>query len=152
MVAPDEPFDTELAYAEACNLACQGQHDEAWLVYMELKRAIASWEKGAKLRALIHNDLAVLAAMDGQFDEARAGWQTALEIDRDCLVARLNRDLVEAEINRGVGTEDVGELKIAATEPDGARLSERIPAHGRPQTSSAARSNTSLSCAGRLAF
>jgi hypothetical protein len=89
MVAPDEPFDTEMAYAEACTLAFQGRHDDAWLVYMDLKRAIASWEKGSRLQALIRNDLVVLAATDGRFDEARAGWQTALEIDGDCLVARI---------------------------------------------------------------
>jgi hypothetical protein len=92
-------------YAEACSLACQGQHDDAWLVYIDLKRAIASAEKFSRLRALIQNDLAVLAAMGGRFDEARAGWQTALEIDRDCLMARLNRDLVEAEIHLGEATE-----------------------------------------------
>ena len=69
----------------------------------------------ARLRALVQNDLAVMAAMEGRFDEARTGWQTALEIDRDCLLARLNRDLVEAEINRGQGTEDFGELKLAPT-------------------------------------
>ena len=44
----------------------------------------------------MRNDLAVIAAMDGRFDEARTGWRAALEIDRDRLVARLNRDLVEA--------------------------------------------------------
>jgi hypothetical protein len=72
VVAPEGPFDTETAYAKACSLACQGQHDDAWLVYMDLKRAIASWDKGSRLLALIHNDLAVLAAVDGRFDEARA--------------------------------------------------------------------------------
>jgi glycosyltransferase involved in cell wall biosynthesis len=113
VVAPEEPFDTETAYAKACSLACQGQHDDAWLVYMDLKRAIASWDNGYRLRALIHNDLAVLAAVNRRFDEARAGWQTALEIDGDCLVARLNRDLVVAEIDRGHATEGIGELKLA---------------------------------------
>ena len=101
MVAPDEPFDTELAYAEACELACQGHHEEARRVYADLDAAIAVGDMDSRLRALVQNDLAVMAAMDGRFDEARAGWRTALEIDRDCLVARLNRDLVEAEINRG---------------------------------------------------
>ncbi len=58
VVAPEEAFDTEMAYAEACSLACQGQHDDAWLVYMDLRRAIASWEKGYWLRALIQNERA----------------------------------------------------------------------------------------------
>ena len=113
MDEPGEPFDTELAYAKARALACQGQHHEARLVYVDLKRAIPREEKFSRLRALIHNDLAVLAALDGQFDEARAGWQSALETDGECRVALLNRDLVEAEIKLGQATEDVGELKLA---------------------------------------
>ena len=108
MVAPDEPFDTGMAYAQACSLARQGQHDDAWLVYMDLKRAIARRGKGSRPRALIQNDLAVLTAIDGRFDEGRAGWRTALEIDRACLVARRNRDLVEAKINRGSAEDDLG--------------------------------------------
>ena len=39
----------------------------------------------ARLRALIHNDLAVLAAIEGKFDEARTGWRKALEVDPECL-------------------------------------------------------------------
>jgi hypothetical protein len=113
VVASDEPFDTEMAYAEACNLACQGRHDEARLLYASLDGSLSCVDGGARLRALIQNDLAVMAAMDGRFDEARSGWQTALEVDRDCLVARLNRDLVEAEIHRDQASEGFGELKLA---------------------------------------
>ncbi len=112
MRAP-ETFDFETAYADACSLASHGQHDEAWLVYSDVKRLITNAEAGSRLRALIENDLAVLAAMDGRFDEALTGWQTALEIDRDCLVARLNRDLVEAEISLSEATDGLGELKLA---------------------------------------
>ncbi len=112
MPAP-ETFDFETAHADACSLASQGQHDEAWLVYSDVKRLITNAEAGSRLRALIENDLAVLAAMDGRFDEALTGWQTALEIDRDCLVARLNRDLVEAEISLSQATDGLGELKLA---------------------------------------
>jgi hypothetical protein len=108
MVETGEPFDTAMAYAEACSLACRGQRDDAWLVYMDLKRAIPGAEKFSRLRALIHNDLAVLAALDGRFDEARAGWQSALDTDHDCLLARLNRDLVETEIKLGRATEGFG--------------------------------------------
>ena len=76
----------------------RGNIDEARRLYADLEGSLAGAEADRRLRALVQNDLAVMAAMDGRFDEARAGWQTALEIDRDCLVARLNRDLVEAEI------------------------------------------------------
>ena len=113
VVAPEEPFDTQARYAEACGLASQGRHDEARRLYANLDGSLSCVDGGARLRALVQNDLAVLAAMDGRFDEARAGWQTALEIDRDCLMARLNRDLVEAEIHLGEATEGFGELKLA---------------------------------------
>ena len=36
-----------------------------------------------------------------------------LDMDADCLVARLNRDLVEAEISLSQTTDDFGELKLA---------------------------------------
>ena len=96
----EEPVDAQARYDEACGLASRGQHDEARRLYAEL--GACGWRvrlPETRLRALVQNDLAVMAAMDGRFDEARAGWQTALEIDRDCLLARLNRDLVEAEIS-----------------------------------------------------
>jgi len=38
---------------------------------------------------LIANDLAVLAALEGRFEEARQGWQAALALDSDCVPARL---------------------------------------------------------------
>ena len=41
------------------------------------------------------------------------GWQAALEIDPNCLMARLeNRDLIEAELIIGQGNGDPGELKL----------------------------------------
>ena len=41
------------------------------------------------------------------------GWQAAMEIDPDCLMARLNRDLIEAELSFGQMNGDLGELKLA---------------------------------------
>jgi hypothetical protein len=113
VVAPVERFDTPSKYAEACGLASRGQHDEARRAYADLVAAIAIGDTDTRLRALVQNDLAVMAAMEGRFDDARTGWRTALEIDKDCLLARLNRDLVEAEINRGRATADFGELQLA---------------------------------------
>ena len=78
---------------------CQAQD-----VHRQIERA---------LRALIRNDLAVLAAIEGKFDEARTGWQEAVEVDPDCLLARLNRDLVEAEVSLATVQNDFGELKLA---------------------------------------
>ena len=62
---------------------------------------------------MIRNDLAVLAAIEGKLDEARTGWQEAVEVDPECLLARLNRDLVEAELSFATIQDDFGELKLA---------------------------------------
>ena len=40
----------------------------------------------------------MLAALEGRYDEAQQGWQAALELDQDCLQARLNRDLLQVEL------------------------------------------------------
>jgi glycosyltransferase involved in cell wall biosynthesis len=82
-------------YWHACKLAEQGKYDEARQLYSKLESSAA----GGHLGALVRNDLAVLAALDGRYDEARQGWQQALELDQDCLMARLNRDLVHAEFD-----------------------------------------------------
>ena len=87
-------------------------NDEARRLYADLERVLAGAAGGCRLRALVRNDLAVMAAMEGRFDEARTGWNAALEIDRDRLMARLNRDLVEAEISRSQATEDFDELEL----------------------------------------
>ena len=81
-------------------------------IYVELDASLAGAESETRLRALIRNDLAALAAMEGRFDEARAGWQAALEIDPDCLMARLNRDLIEAELSFQQANGELGELKL----------------------------------------
>ncbi len=107
------PFDASARYAEACKLASLGQHEEARRLYADRRSLTGEAERNARLAALVHNDLAVMAAMDGRFDEARAEWKAALEVDQDCLVARLNRDLVEAEISLLQSTDDFGELKLA---------------------------------------
>ena len=97
-----------------------GQDDKARRIYSELDAVLAGAESEARLRALIRNDLAAIAAMEGRFDEARAGWQAALEIDPDCLMARLNRDLIEAEMSFGQTNGELGELKLRRRHPVGA--------------------------------
>jgi glycosyltransferase involved in cell wall biosynthesis len=64
--------------------------------------------------------MAALNAIDGRFEEAQEGWRTALEIDKDCLPARLNRDLVEAEVRRSAQPAEATELQL-------------VPAPGQPQ-------------------
>ena len=76
--------------------------------------------RDARLRGLIQNDLAVLDATEGKFDEAREGWRRALEADGELLLARLNRDLLEAEISLAEVHEEVGELKLVPAPGAGA--------------------------------
>jgi putative heme degradation protein len=108
------PLDVQSSYAEACRLASLGENQEARRIYAALESSLASAKTDGRLRALVRNDLAVMAAMEGRFDEAHAGWQAALAIDHDCLTARLNCDLIEAEAAFRQATEDFGELKLAA--------------------------------------
>ena len=105
-------------YADACRLAGEGQYEEARRIYARLNRGAA--KKDARLRGLIQNDLAVLDAVAGKFEEAREGWQRALEADGDLLLARLNRDLVEAEISLAGGQEELEELKLVPAPGAGA--------------------------------
>ena len=70
-----------------------------------------------RLRILIQNDLAVLAALEGKFDEACQGWRAAIESKGECLPARLNLGLVEAELSLSGPTVGPAEPKTApATE------------------------------------
>ena len=91
-------------YWQACKLAEQGKYDEARQLYSKLAHSAV----GVSLGALVQNDLAVLAALEGRFDEAQQGWQHALELDRSCLMARLNRDLVQAELDVADHDDGVG--------------------------------------------
>jgi glycosyltransferase involved in cell wall biosynthesis len=88
-------------YWRASRLVEQGQYDEARRLYTELDAAAsAEADADSRMRGLIRNDLAVLAAMEGRLEEARRGWQAALEVDHDCQPARLNDALIAAELDR----------------------------------------------------
>jgi len=97
-------------YIEACRLAGEGKYEEARRVYAKLSRGAA--RKDPRLWGLIQNDLAVLDALEGKFDEAREGWRRAIGADGGLLLARLNRDLMEAEISLAGVQEEVGELEL----------------------------------------
>ncbi len=85
-------------YWQSCRLAKEGQYDEARRLYGELEGVTEGTD--ARLRALIKNDLAAIAALEGRLDEARKGWHQAMEIDPSCRLARLNDVLIEAEVER----------------------------------------------------
>jgi len=96
---------------------------------------------------LIRNDLAVLDALDGKFDEARQGWQKALEVDGGLLLARLNRDLMEAEISLAGVQEELGELKLVPAPGNGAGGAPRV-LRPPPPLPSAIEGEGNLSAAG----
>jgi tetratricopeptide (TPR) repeat protein len=122
----DGPLDVAVRYAEACGLAAQGQYVEARRIYAELEAALAGAESEARVRALVRSDLAAIAAIEGRFDEALAGWRAALEIDPECLVARLNRDLIEAELTFRQMNGEVGELKLAPAPAPSPLVGDRV--------------------------
>src|SRR5262245_29365293 len=71
-------------YWDACELAQQGKYEEARRLYAKLKQG----RREPRLRALVANDLAALAALEGKNDDAMAGWRAALEAEPACLPAR----------------------------------------------------------------
>jgi hypothetical protein len=107
-------------------------YNEARRLYAELEGDLAT-ESDGRLRGLIRNDLAVLAPMEGHFDEARQGWSQVLEIDRDCLQARLNDALVAAELEyvNSLPDEDV-EPFVYAPAPGSAAASSSAADGPRP--------------------
>jgi glycosyltransferase involved in cell wall biosynthesis len=85
-------------YWQACRLVEQGQFDEARRLYGEIDGAVTATD--TRLRALIRNDLAVVATLEGRFDEARQGCEEAIGVDPGCSLASHNGALVAAELDR----------------------------------------------------
>jgi len=104
---------TELhaSYREACRLAEQGRYVEARQFYGGLIDGATE----PRLKALVANDLAVLAVMEGRLDEALQGWERAIDADETLLPARLNRDLINAKLALGRTGGPAGELVPAPT-------------------------------------
>jgi tetratricopeptide (TPR) repeat protein len=98
-VDPDEAGDDLPGeYWQACRLAEQGQYEQARRLYGEAERLATAAE--ARLGALIRNDLAVLAALEGRLDEASRGWRELIEVEPGIPIARLNGALVASELDR----------------------------------------------------
>ena len=93
-------------YWKASELARDGQYDQARAAYAVLERAATKGD--SRLRILIRNDFAVLAAMHGKYDEACQSWRAAIESTNECLPARLNLGLVEAELSWAVPVANSG--------------------------------------------
>jgi tetratricopeptide (TPR) repeat protein len=123
-----------LPYIEACRLAEEGRFQEAREAYARLLRLRRRAKKDARLRGLIHNDLAVLDAFEGKFDEAREEWRRAVEADGGLLLARLNRDLLAAEAAMGE-VEELEQLKLVPQPGDSAGGAVRVLVPHPPQPS-----------------
>ena len=100
-------------YWQACELVRTGEYEKARGAYARLERSAAA-KADLRLRVLIQNDLAVLAAMEGKFDEACQVSRTALGNDNECLPARLNLGLVEAELTHSGPMAGTADVEIAA--------------------------------------
>ena len=100
-------------YWNACEFARNRQYRKARAAYTRLLQPAA--KANSRLRVLIQNDLAVLAAMEGKLDEACQGWRAAIESNSECLQARLNLCLVEAELSLSSSSASPAEPKILPT-------------------------------------
>jgi hypothetical protein len=96
-------------YGRACDLVQEGKYQKARWIFRRLADRASTT---ARLRALIHNDLAVLDVIEGRHEDARHAWTKALEIDGGCLQAASNRDLFEAEMSLVSAQGEHGEHKL----------------------------------------
>lgn len=83
---PPAPPDPQARYRAAADLAAGGDHAGADAALATLESA----DTPAGVRALAHNDRAVLAAVRGDRAAAEAGFRRALAADPDCEPARAN--------------------------------------------------------------
>ncbi|MDB5387180.1 MAG: glycosyltransferase family 1 protein [Planctomycetaceae bacterium] len=80
-------------YAIASQLAVRGKLPQARERYHQLSETFHA----PAFHALLENDLATLAAVDGDFDLAKQMYGTALRIDPGCTAARENLNLLVAD-------------------------------------------------------
>jgi hypothetical protein len=122
--------------------------------YTRLERNAA--KANSRLRALMRNDLTVIVAMEGNFDEAREKWRAALDVDGNSLPARLNLGLIEAEPGYARMENCGSETRRPSGEPESREIrkpklevrratpagSETLAEPGRPSVSTPAGSET----------
>ncbi|HJT77453.1 MAG TPA: hypothetical protein VJ739_09655, partial [Gemmataceae bacterium] len=91
---PQDGWGLRELYQHACGLAQRGEAAEAGRVYGKIRQAVTD----PRLKALVCNDLAALAAQAGDIEAARAGFEEALALDPQCDSARLNLALLLADL------------------------------------------------------
>ena len=81
-------------YQRACELAERGDYAEA----RRLFEMVSQTAQESAQQALVHNDLAVLAVVNGDVATARQGFEKALACDSNCESARSNAALLQADV------------------------------------------------------
>jgi glycosyltransferase involved in cell wall biosynthesis len=89
--APPEVPACERQHRRASDLAIAGRYDDARLLLEQINGASGA----TRFRALVRNDLATLAALRGEAEVARSGFQAALELDAECMNAQANLKAIE---------------------------------------------------------
>ena len=97
------------AVTRGVRLAQQGRRGDP----MQISGTLIDGATEPRLKALVANDLAVLAAIEGRLDKALQGWKEAIDADESFLPARLNRDLINAELALGRDGGPAGEPVLA---------------------------------------
>jgi glycosyltransferase involved in cell wall biosynthesis len=99
-------------YDRACEMAEGGQTAEAKTFFLELAATATDLAR----QALVRNDLAALAALTGTFDEARRGFQVALQLDPACEAAQRNLDFLDHD---GAGSSPSSGDAVSSAPHDG---------------------------------
>ena len=79
------------SYRDACRLVDQGDYDEAHRRFEQLRQTANT----NRLKALVENDLGVLAALREDCQAARTAFGAALEIDSACGIAQENLSILD---------------------------------------------------------
>jgi glycosyltransferase involved in cell wall biosynthesis len=95
-------------YNRACRLAEEGQFDQARAIYENLRKE----DLDDRMKALVSNDLAALAAQEGHVEEALQGFRASVASHPQCEPAIANLDLLQADCK------SVDEKEAPGKEPD----------------------------------
>jgi glycosyltransferase involved in cell wall biosynthesis len=137
-------------YDRACRLAEDGQPLRARRDFED----VLSKAPDTRRRALLRNDLAALAALAGETDKARKGFQEALALDHQCEPARANlafldSDLAEVPVEPAAPREKVARIG----NPSAERRAEVDGLPIRPtENTPAACERTTVAPAGKVAI
>jgi hypothetical protein len=110
---PSPGVGIQALYERASRCAAEGQTEEARRIYSTLAKDISD----RRLRALVCNDQATLAALAGDRPAALEGLRQALAIDPQCEPARFNLTLLEDELAEEAPTPGESVAAVPAT-PD----------------------------------